>query len=151
MFHGFSRISNVNGSGQAGVARSPPGAGRGGHQSMVKIVNASGTVSISADVFTNIAGDVATRCFGVKGMVGLQKDSGIYQLLRRESMSKGVFVSFDDDDSTVSIALHIAVDQGVNLAALGRSIINEVSYKVSQATGVTVKAVDVYMDSLLAG
>lgn len=118
---------------------------------MVKIVNKSGTVSISADVFTNIAGDAATRCFGVKGMVGLQKDSGIYQLLRRESMSKGVHVTFDDDDSTVSIALHIAVDQGVNLAVLGKSIINEVSYKVSQATGVTVRNVDVYMDSLLAG
>ena len=125
-------------------------AKEGGHWSMVKIMNRSGTVSISSDVFTNIAGDVATRCFGVKGMVGLQKDSGLYQLLRRESMSKGVFVSFDDD-GTVSIALHIAVDQGVNLAALGRSIINEVSYKVSQATGVAVKAVDVYIDSLLAG
>ena len=116
---------------------------------MVKIVNNRGTVSISADVFTNIAGDAATRCFGVKGMVG--KTNGIYQLLRRESMSKGVFVSFDDDDSTVSVALHIAVDQGVNLAALGRSIMNEVSYKVSQATGVTVKKVDIYVDSILIG
>ena len=116
---------------------------------MVKIVNNRGTVSISADVFTNIAGDAATRCFGVKGMVG--KTNGIYQLLRRESMSKGVFVSFDDDDSTVSVALHIAVDQGVNLAALGKSIMNEVSYKVAQATGVKVKHVDVYVDSMLIG
>ena len=114
---------------------------------MVKIVNKQGTVSISADVFTNVAGDAATRCFGVKGMVG--KSNGIYTLLRRESMSRGVFVTFDDNDSTVSIALHIAVDQGVNLAALGKSIINEVSYKVCQATGVTVKQVDVFVDSML--
>ena len=116
---------------------------------MVKIVNNRGTVSIAAEVFHNIAGDAATRCFGVKGMVG--KSNGIYQLLRRESMAKGVSVSFDDDDSTVSIALHIAVDQGVNLATLGKSIMNEVSYKVSQATGVTVKRVDVYIDSILIG
>ncbi len=118
---------------------------------MVKIVNNRGIVSISADVFTNIAGDAATRCFGVKGMVGRTKDNGIYQLLRRESMSKGVAVTFDDDDSTVSVALHIAVDQGVNLAAVGKSIMNEVSYKVGQATGVTVKRVDVYVDSMLIG
>lgn len=116
---------------------------------MVKIINNRGVISISADVFTNVAGDAATRCFGVKGMVG--QSNGIYQLLRRESMSKGVFVTFDDDDSTVSVELHIAVDQGVNLAALGKSIINEVSYKVSQATGVAVKKVDVYVDSMMIG
>lgn len=117
---------------------------------MVKIINNSGSVSISTEVFTNIAGDAATRCFGVKGMVGKAKESGIYQLLRRESMSKGVSVSFNDD-STVSVSLHIAVDQGVNIAVLGKSIMNEVSYKVSQATGVAVKSVDVYVDSMIVG
>ena len=82
---------------------------------MVKIINSNGTVSIASEVFTNIVGDAATRCFGVKGMVALQKENGLYQLLRRESMGKGVSVSFGEDD-TVSVALHIAVDQGVNLA-----------------------------------
>ena len=117
---------------------------------MVKIVNRSGSDSISNDVFILIAGNAATRCFGVKGMVGKAKETGLYQLLRRESMSRGVSVAFNDD-STVSIALHIAVDQGVNLAVIGSSIIKEVSYKVSQATGVTVKSVDVFIDSMLIG
>lgn len=117
---------------------------------MVKIVNRSGSVSISNDVFILIAGNAATRCFGVKGMVGKAKETGLYQLLRRESMSRGVSVAFNDD-STVSIALHIAVDQGVNLAVIGSSIIKEVSYKVSRATGVTVKSVDVFIDSMLIG
>ena len=70
------------------------------------------------------------------------------QLLRRESMSKGVFVSFNEDNS-ITIALHIVVDYGVNLLALANSIMNEVSYKVSTATGVTVRNVDVYFDSML--
>ena len=118
---------------------------------MVKIVNNLGSVSISSNVFTVIAGDAATRCFGVKGMVGKAKDSGIYQLLRRESMSKGVTVTFNDDDSTVSVELHIGVDQGVNLIALGNSIINEVAYKVSQAAGVPVKEVNVFVDAMLIG
>ena len=115
---------------------------------MVKIINPDGMVSIASEVFTNIVGDAATRCFGVKGMVALQKENGLYQLLRRESMAKGVSVTFDED-GTVSVALHIAVDQGVNLAAVGRSIINEVTYKVTQATGVPVKRVDVYVDGVL--
>ena len=115
---------------------------------MVKIVNNKGSVSISTEVFTNIAGDAATRCFGVKGMVGKSKESGIYQLLRRESMSKGVSVSFHED-CTASIELHIAVDPGVNIAALGENIVEEVSYKVSEATGVPVKNVDVCVDSII--
>lgn len=115
---------------------------------MVKIENSKGTISISTEVFTNIAGDAATRCFGVKGMAGKSKESGIYQLLRRESMSKGVTVNFHDD-GTASIGLHIVVDNGVNLTAVGRSIISEVSYKVSEATGITVKNVDVYVDKMI--
>ena len=117
---------------------------------MVKIMNDGGSVSISGEVFTNIAGDAASRCFGVKGMVGKTRESGLYQLLRRESMSKGVSVTFHDE-GTVSIALHIAVDYGVNISVIAASIISEVSYKVSEATGIPVKAVDVYVDSVIAG
>ena len=117
---------------------------------MVKILNDGGSVSISGEVFTSLAGDAATRCFGVKGMVGKTKDNGLYQLLRKESMSKGVSVTFHEEGA-VSIALHIAVDYGVNISVIGRSIIREVSYKVSEATGVPVKAVDVYVDSVMAG
>lgn len=115
---------------------------------MVKIENKKGSICISNDVFTNIAGDAATRCFGVKGMAGKGKENGLYQILRRESMSKGVNVSFNDDN-TVSIALHIVVDYGVNLTTLCSSIIGEVSYKVCEATGVQVKSVDIFVDSMV--
>ena len=117
---------------------------------MVKILNRSGTISISNEVFTTLAGDAATRCFGVKGMVGKAKENGFYQLLHRESMSKGVSVSFNEDDSSISITLHIAVDPGVNIAVLARSIMKEVSYKVNQATGVAVRNVDVCVDSMIS-
>ena len=56
---------------------------------MVKIENGSGTISITSDVFTNLAGDAATQCFGVKGMAGRSKEGGPLQLLRRESMDSG--------------------------------------------------------------
>ncbi len=115
---------------------------------MVNLPNENGTISITSDVFMNIAGDAATNCFGVKGMASISKENGLVQLLRRESMSKGVFISFNEDAS-ISIALHIVVDYGVNLTALANSIMNEVSYKVSSVTGVSVRSVDVYFDSML--
>lgn len=117
---------------------------------MVNIKNENGNISITSDVFTNIAGAAATSCFGVKGMAGRSKEGGPLQLLRRESMSKGVFTHFNDDDS-LSLELHIGVDGGVNIAAVCRSIIKEVRYKVSNATGVPVKSVDVFVDTIIIG
>ena len=115
---------------------------------MINISNESGTIRITDDVFTYLAGDAATSCFGVKGMAGRSKEGGFTQLLRRESMSKGVVVHYNDDDS-VTLELHIGVDQGVNIAAVSRSIIKEVSYKLQNNTGVPVKAVDVYIDTII--
>ena len=80
-------------------------------------------------------------------MAGRAKESGLVQLLRRESMTKGVSV-MPNDDGSITIELHIVVDHGVNIAALCSSIMNEVSYKVSSATDVSVRQVDVYVDSM---
>lgn len=115
---------------------------------MVNIFNDKGKISITSEVFTLLAGDAATKCFGVKGMAGRSKEGGPLQLLRRESMSKGVFVHFNDDGS-ISLELHIGVDHGVNISAVSRSIMNEVSYKLSKSTGVPVKNVDVYIDTII--
>ena len=114
----------------------------------VNIINDSGKRSTTSEVFTYLAGDAATSCFGVKGMAGRSKEGGPLQLLRRESMSKGVEVKFNDDGS-LSLELHIGVDHGVNMAAVSRSIMNEVSYKLSKSTGVPVKNVDVYIDTII--
>ena len=114
---------------------------------MVKLDNERGSICISSEVFIWLAGDAATRCFGVKGMAGRAKESGLVQLLRRESMTKGVSVT-PNDDGSITIELHIVVDHGVNIAALCSSIMNEVSYKVSSATDVSVRQVDVYVDSM---
>ena len=114
----------------------------------MKIQTDKGQIRIGSEVFTNITGAVATSCYGVKGMAVRSKTDGLVHLLRRESMSKGVNATFADDGS-ISLELHIAVDHGVNISALAHSIINEVSYKVSKATGVPVKRVDVYVDTML--
>ena len=116
---------------------------------MINFTNERGTIRITDDVFTYLAGDAATSCFGVKGMAGRSKDGGPLQLLRRESMSKGVVVHYNDEDDSISLELHIGVDQGVNMAAVARSIMKEVSYKLTKNTGVPVKAVDVYIDTMI--
>ena len=110
--------------------------------------NENGSVCVSTGVYTDIAGTAASNCFGVKGMAARSVSDGVYHLLRKESMAKGVRVEFHEDD-TISIDLHIIVDTGVNLNAVGSSIISEVRYVVKNCTGTEVKAVNVYIDSMM--
>lgn len=114
---------------------------------MMRLATEKGTISISSDVFTNIAGMAASTCFGVKGMAARSRADGLVRLLRSEAMGKGVLVTYNDDN-TVSIELHIMIDHGVNIAAVGPAIINKVSYEVTKMTGTEVKAVNVYIDSI---
>jgi len=117
---------------------------------MVKLQNEQGSINISSDVFTNLTGDVATNCFGVKGMTVRSVTDGIVHLLKREFMGKGVHVTYNNDN-TISIELHIAVDQGVNIPVVCESIKDEVRYKVANGTGVEVKRVDIFVESMLLG
>ena len=71
---------------------------------MIKLQTTKGAISISDAVFTNITGNAATNCFGVKGMAFRSMTDGLVHLLRREAMSKGVQVIYNED-GTVSIRL----------------------------------------------
>ena len=106
-----------------------------------------GTVTISSAVLTNITGAAATSCFGVKGMADCSVTDGIVHLLRREAMSKGVKVLYNEDES-ISIELHIIVENGVNIPVLSESITNQVRYIVEKTTGARVAEVDVFVDSM---
>ena len=117
---------------------------------MVNQNNENGKISVSTSVYVDIAGTAASNCFGVKGMVARSVSDGLYHLLRKESMGKGVRVEFHEDD-TISIDLHIMVDSGINLSAVGASIISEVRYVVEKCTGTKVRAVNVYIDSMMVG
>ena len=117
---------------------------------MVRHENKNGSVNVSTSVYTDIVGTAASNCFGVKGMAARSVTDGVYHLLRKEAMGKGVRIHFNEDN-TITIDLHIIVDNGVNLNAVGASIISEVRYVVHKCTGTEVRAVNVYVDSMMIG
>lgn len=117
---------------------------------MIRHENENGSVNVSTSVYTDIVGTAVINCFGVKGMAARSLSDGLYHLLRRESVGKGVHVQFNEDD-TISIDLHIIVDNNINLNAVGASIISEVRYVVTNCTGTEVRAVNVYIDSMVIG
>lgn len=117
---------------------------------MIRHENENGSVQVSTNVYVDIAGTAATNCFGVKGMAARSVKDGVYHLLRKESMGKGVRVEFHEDN-TITIDLHIMVEHGVNINAVGASIISEVRYVVTKHTGTQVRAVNVFVDSMMIG
>ena len=117
---------------------------------MIRHENENGSVNVSTNVYTDIVGTAAANCFGVKGMAARSLTDGVYHLLRKESVGKGVRITFNEDNS-ITIDLHIIVDNNVNLNAVGASIISEVRYVVTQCTGTEVRAVNVYIDSIMIG
>lgn len=114
---------------------------------MIQFKSDHGDISVSSAVFSNITGMAATNCFGVKGMAYRSMTDGLVHLLRREAMSKGVKVTYNED-GTVSIELHIVVENGVNIATVCRSIMSEVKYVVTKNTGVEVREINVCVDSV---
>lgn len=115
---------------------------------MIYQENPNGAVSVTNNVYTDIAGAAATNCFGVRGMVARSVKDGLYHLLRKEAMGKGVRVEIHQDN-TVSIDVHIMVDSGVNMNAVGESIISEVRYTVQKLTGTDVRNVNVFIDAMI--
>ena len=115
---------------------------------MTRNGNENGSVNISTSVYTDIAATAAINCLSVKGMVARSVTDGLYHLLRKEALGKGVKVEFHEDDS-ITVNLHVMVGNGVNLNAVGNAIIDEVRYMVESCTGTQVRAVNVYIDSMM--
>ena len=117
---------------------------------MIRHEKEHGSINVNTNVYTEIVGVAVSNCFGVKGMAARSTIDGVYHLLRKESVGKGVLVNFNED-GTISVDLHIMVDNGVNMNALGASIIEQVSYWVKHHTGTEVRCVNVYVDSMMIG
>ena len=110
---------------------------------MIRLSTERGAIQVDHGVYTRIAGVAASNCFGVKGMAHRSMTDGLVHILSREVLNKGVRVTFHDDKS-------ISID-GVNIPAVGSAIIDEVRYVVTKSTGTEVKAVNVYVDSMIVG
>ena len=113
---------------------------------MIKIKNHLGTIGISTGYLRQLISATAESCFGVAGLNAYGAKQGVYAMLKRENTTKGVIISQDGDELVVD--LHITVTYGVNVGAIVDSIIHKVNYVLTNEAGVSVKAVNVYVDEM---
>ena len=114
---------------------------------MIRIENRYGTIEVSQDYFRYLVGNAVSSCYGVAGMVRNGARQGLRSMIsRRTYADDGVRVRSDGERLIVDI--HIEVIYGMNIAAIAKSIVNKVRYTVEEATGLTVKKVNVFVDGM---
>ncbi len=105
-----------------------------------------GSILVDSAVVADYAGSIALDCVGVVGMAAVNVKDGFVGLLKKESMSKGITVSVENNKMTLN--LHIIVAFGVSIMAVSNNLMSEVKYKVEQFTGLDVERVNVFVEGV---
>lgn len=111
-----------------------------------EFTNAGGRVEISLDVIRDMAGSIATKCYGVVGMASRNKKDGIVNLLHPESNKKGIDAQMTDDG--LAIELHIILQYGLNIATISKSVSARVRYAIETLTGLKVRYVNIRVEGI---
>ena len=77
-----------------------------------------GKIVIESDVIATYAGSVAVECFGIVGMAAVNMKDGLVKLLKKDYLNHGISVFIDDNN------------------------------KVESFTGMTVKAMNIYVEGV---
>ena len=106
-----------------------------------------GRISISSSVIAQYAGAAAIECFGIVGMAAMSMRDGLVRLLSGKSLTKGVKVNIDNENR-ITIDFHIIIAYGVSIMTVADNLIENVKYKVSELTGLGIKKINVYVESV---
>lgn len=112
-----------------------------------KMSTSLGEVTIEPEVIAKYAGTTACECFGIVGMAAVSMRDGLVKLLKRDSLSKGINVTIDENNA-ITIEFHIIVSYGVNISTIADNIISSVKYKVEAYTGMEVKKINIFVEGV---
>ncbi len=106
-----------------------------------------GTVTVTPEVIARYAGTVAVECFGIVGMATVNMKDGFVQLLKRDSLTKGIRVNITEDNH-ITLDFHIIVSYGVSICAVTDNLISNVKYKVEEFSGMPVDKINIYIEGV---
>lgn len=114
---------------------------------MVGYSNNLGEIHYSEEVLAKIVGLSTMECYGVVGMVSKNAAEGFWELMRVENLSKGVNLTFNDENKLV-IELFVMVEYGTKISVIANNIIQKVRYSVENFTGLNVASVTVNVQAV---
>lgn len=108
---------------------------------MMGVTNENGCINYSEEVLANIVGISTMECYGVVGMASKNATDGLWELIKGESLSKGVKIHFKEDE--LNIELYIIVEYGTKISVIANNIIQKIRYNVENFTGLKVSSITV--------
>ncbi len=111
-----------------------------------KVNSELGDIVINSEVITTYAGSVAVECFGIVGMAAVNMKDGLVRILKRDNLKHGIHVSIEDN--RISIDFHVIVAYGVNIGTIAQNLIDSVTYKLEETTGMKVDKIRVLVEGV---
>jgi len=105
------------------------------------IANENGYINYSEEVVANIVGVSTMECYGVVGMASKNATDGLWELIKGESLNKGVKIN--NKNNQLNIELFIIVEYGTKISVIANNIIQKVKYNVENYTGLKVSSITV--------
>ena len=111
-----------------------------------RISNPQGDVMIRTDVIAKYAGSMAVECFGIVGMASVSMKDGLVHLLKKDSITRGINVSLEDNELTIDF--HVIVAYGVSIETVADNLIHTVKYKVEEFTGMQIDKINIFVEGV---
>ena len=106
-----------------------------------------GIITIDPEVIAKYAGSVAVECFGIVGMAAVSMKDGLVKLLKKESLTKGIHVSIDEDNK-ITLDFHVIVAYGVSISAVTDNLISNVKYRVEEFSDMQVEKINIFIEGV---
>jgi uncharacterized alkaline shock family protein YloU len=100
-----------------------------------------GRVEVFPSAVAAIAGHAAMGCYGITGMAARGLRDGVAELLRRESVDRGVEVV--EIEGGLAIDVYVIVQYGIRISEVAHNLQETVKFEVERAVNVPVVEVNV--------
>ena len=105
-----------------------------------------GQILIDKDVVSKYVGSAAVECFGVVGMASVNVKDGVAKLLKKDHIKHGVSVALVENK--LRISLHIIVAYGVSIVTVANNLMDNVTYKIEEYTGLEIEELRVFVEGV---
>lgn len=106
-----------------------------------------GVIDLTIDVIATVVGTAVTDNYGVVGMASKnQIKDNLNAILHKDNYSRGVIVKQVGENVIVDV--HIFVNYGTKISEICKNVQQRVAYDLKHLLGVTVEAVNVYVQGV---
>ena len=112
-----------------------------------EMTTAMGKITITDDLIASIAGYAAVENYGIVGMNAKKAADSFVELFGKDNLRRGVKVTIVSPEM-IDVDLYVTLVYGVSMPAVAQNAQSNVRYRVEEMTGLTVRAVNIHVESV---